>query len=289
VTQAPDPAPAWSPSPRELERRRQRRRQRTRSLLVASTAVFVVFVGLGLAVVSSPGWPRVQALFFDWDHAKASFPEIRDRFWVNVKLFLIAEPFILLLALALALARSSRAALLVPLRLVAVVYTDVFRGIPTILLILLLGFGMPALQLEGIPNSALFWAGVGLVLSYGAYVAEVFRAGIESIHPSQVASAEALGLSRAQTMRFVVVPQAVRRVVPPLLNDFVSLQKDTALVAVVGGFDAVFAARDYGNFNFNYTPYVVVAAFFVVLTVPLARLTDRLQRRYAERERAGAR
>jgi polar amino acid transport system permease protein len=289
VTQAPDPAPAWSPSPRELERRRQRRRQRTRSLLVASTAVFVVFVGLGLAVVSSPGWPRVQALFFDWDHAKASFPEIRDRFWVNVKLFLIAEPFILLLALAVALARSSRAALLVPLRLVAVVYTDVFRGIPTILLILLLGFGMPALQLEGIPNSALFWAGVGLVLSYGAYVAEVFRAGIESIHPSQVASAEALGLSRAQTMRFVVVPQAVRRVVPPLLNDFVSLQKDTALVAVVGGFDAVFAARDYGNFNFNYTPYVVVAAFFIVLTVPLARLTDRLQRRYAERERAGAR
>jgi polar amino acid transport system permease protein len=289
VTQAPDPAPAWSPSPRELERRRQRRRQRTRSLLVASTAVFVFFAGLGLAVVSSPGWPRVQALFFDWDHAKASFPEIRDRFWVNVKLFLIAEPFILVLALAVALARSSRAALLVPLRLVAVVYTDVFRGIPTILLILLLGFGMPALQLEGIPNSALFWAGVGLVLSYGAYVAEVFRSGIESIHPSQVASAEALGLSRAQTMRFVVVPQAVRRVVPPLLNDFVSLQKDTALVAVVGGFDAVFAARDYGNFNFNYTPYVVVAAFFVVLTVPLARLTDWLQRRYAERERAGAR
>ena len=131
-------------------------------------------------------------------------------------------------------------------------------------------------------------AGVALVLSYGAYVAEVFRAGIESIHPSQVASAAALGLGRGQTMRFVVVPQALRRVVPPLLNDFVSLQKDTALVAVVGGFDAVFAARDYGNFNFNYTPYVVVAAFFVVLTVPLARLTDWLQRRYAERERAGA-
>jgi polar amino acid transport system permease protein len=116
----------------------------------------------------------------------------------------------------------------------------------------------------------------------------VFRSGIESVHPSQWASAHALGLSRGQTLRHVVVPQAVRRVVPPLLNDFVSLQKDTALVAVVGGFDAVFAARDYGNFNFNYTPYVVVAAFFVVLTVPLARLTDWLQRRYAERERAGA-
>jgi len=289
VTPPQDPASTWSPSPREVERRRLRRRQRTRSLLVATTAVVVVFVGLGLVIVGSPGWPRVQALFFNWDDAKASFPEIRDRFWVNVRLFLIAEPFILVLALAVALARSSRAALLVPLRLLAVVYTDLFRGIPTILLILLLGFGMPALQLQGIPNSALFWAGVALVLSYGAYVAEVFRAGIESIHPSQVASAAALGLGRGQTMRFVVVPQALRRVVPPLLNDFVSLQKDTALVAVVGGFDAVFAARDYGNFNFNYTPYVVVAAFFVVLTVPLARLTDWLQRRYAERERAGAR
>jgi len=284
----PEPA-AWSPSPRELERRRERRRRRTRSLLVATLAVVVVFTGLGLAVVRSPGWPRVQALFFDWGHAQASYPEIRDRFWVNVRLFLLAEPVILLLALAVALARSSRAALLVPLRLIAVVYTDLFRGIPTILLILLLGFGMPALQLQGIPNSALFWAGVGLVLSYGAYVAEVFRAGIESIHPSQVASAEALGLGRGQTLRFVVLPQAVRRVVPPLLNDFVSLQKDTALVAVVGGFDAVFAARDYANFNFNYTPYVVVAAFFVLLTVPLARLTDWLQRRYAERERAGVR
>ena len=288
MTPPQDPASTWSPSPREVERRRLRRRQRTRSLLVATTAVVVVFVGLGLVIVGSPGWPRVQALFFNWDDAKASFPEIRDRFWVNVRLFLIAEPFILVLALAVALARSSRAALLVPLRLLAVVYTDLFRGIPTILLILLLGFGMPALQLQGIPNSALFWAGVALVLSYGAYVAEVFRAGIESIHPSQVASAAALGLGRGQTMRFVVVPQALRRVVPPLLNDFVSLQKDTALVAVVGGFDAVFAARDYGNFNFNYTPYVVVAAFFVVLTVPLARLTDWLQRRYAERERAGA-
>ena len=288
MTPPQEPASTWSPSPREVERRRLRRHQRTRSLLVATTAVVVVFVGLGLVIVGSPGWPRVQALFFNWDDAKASFPEIRDRFWVNVRLFLIAEPFILVLALAVALARASRAALLVPLRLLAVVYTDLFRGIPTILLILLLGFGMPALQLQGIPNSALFWAGVALVLSYGAYVAEVFRAGIESIHPSQVASAAALGLGRGQTMRFVVVPQALRRVVPPLLNDFVSLQKDTALVAVVGGFDAVFAARDYGNFNFNYTPYVVVAAFFVVLTVPLARLTDWLQRRYTERERAGA-
>jgi polar amino acid transport system permease protein len=147
---------------------------------------------------------------------------------------------------------------------------------------------MPALQLQGVPNSPLFWSGVALVVSYGAYVAEVFRAGIDSVHPSQMNSAAALGLSRAQAMRHVVVPQAVRRVVPPLLNDFVSLQKDTALVSAVGVFDAVFSATDYGNFNFNFTPLVVVAAFFVVCTVPLARLCDWLQRRWMERERAGA-
>jgi len=205
-----------------------------------------------------------------------------------VKLFLICEPLILVLALAVALARTARSPWLLPLRLVAVGYTDVFRGIPTILLVVLLAFGMPALQLQGVPNSALLWAGVALVLSYGAYVAEVFRAGIDSIHPSQVSSASALGLSRTQTMRFVVVPQAVRRVIPPLLNDFVSLQKDTALVSSVGLFDALFSARDYGNFNFNYTPLVVVAGFFVVCTVPLARLCDWLQRRWLERERAGA-
>ncbi len=175
------------------------------------------------------------------------------------------------------------------MRLLAVLYTDLFRGVPTILLVVLLAFGMPALQLQGIPTSALFWAGVALVLSYGAYVAEVFRAGIDSIHPSQLASAEALALSRQQALRFVVVPQAVRRVLPPLLNDFVSLQKDTALVAAAGILDAVFAARDYGNFNFNYTPLVVVAGFFVLMTVPLARFTDWLQRRYMERERAGFR
>ncbi|WP_134768194.1 amino acid ABC transporter permease [Nocardioides sp. 1609] len=280
---------AWIPSERELDRRDVRRRQRLFSVLVATVTTLTVFGLVGAVVLSSPGWPTVQKTFFDWHHAKESFPSVRDGFWINVKLFLICEPIILVLALAVALARSARSAWLVPVRLVAAFYTDVFRGIPTILLVVLLAFGMPALGLQGVPNSALFWAGVALVLSYGAYVAEVFRSGIDSIHPSQVASAEALALSRSQTLRFVVVPQAVRRVLPPLLNDFVSLQKDTALVAAAGIFDAVFAARDYGNYNFNYTPLVVVACFFIVMTVPLARFTDWLQRRYAERERAGAR
>jgi polar amino acid transport system permease protein len=279
----------WQPSPREVQRRDVRRRLRARRTAISAGATVLVLGALAAGLVLSPGWPTVRATFFDWEHAKASFPAIRDGFWINVKMFLIAEPLILVIGLAVALARTARSALLVPVRLLAVVYADLFRGIPTLLLVYLLVFGMPALGLQGVPNSIFFWALVALVLSYGAYVAEVFRAGIDSIHPSQLASADALGLSRGQAMRHVVVPQAVRRVVPPLLNDFVSLQKDTSLVASVALFDAVFSARDYASFNFNFTPYVVVAAFFVAMTVPLARLTDWLQRRVAERERAGAR
>lgn len=277
----------WQPSARELERREVRRQQSRRrtsiSLGVTSLVLLVVVVG----VVTSPGWPTVQENFLNGRDFRESLPEIAKAFLLNLKLFLLAEPLILVLALAVALARQARSPWLVPVRGLAVLYTDVFRGIPTILLIYLLGFGMPALQLQGLPKSLFFWGLIALVLSYGAYVAEVFRAGIESIHPSQVASAEALALTRTQTMRHVVVPQAVRRVVPPLLNDFVSLQKDTALVSAIGLFDAAFAARDYASFNFNYTSLVVVALFFIVMTVPLARFTDWLGRRYAARERAG--
>jgi polar amino acid transport system permease protein len=230
----------------------------------------------------------VRETFLDGGHARAALPDIWDAIWLNIKMFLIAEVFILVLALLIAMARASRSPWLVPVRIVAVVYTDVVRGIPTILLVYLTVFGIPSLRLQGLPNSPFLWATVALVISYSAYVAEVFRSGIESVHPSQWASAEALGLSRGQALRHVVVPQAVRRVVPPLLNDFVSLQKDTALASAAGIFEAVFAARDYANFNFNFTPYLVVAGFFVVLTVPLARVTDWLAARYRRRELAGA-
>lgn len=277
----------WQPSLRELERRRVRRGLRLRSTTISAGLVVGGFALLGVLVAGSPGWPRVRELFFSPEHARAVLPAIWEGFWLNVQLFMLCEIAVLVLGLVVALARTAKSPWLAPVRVTAVVYTDLFRGIPTILLILMLGFGMPALQLQGLPSSAFFWSGVALTLSYGAYVAEVYRAGIESIHPSQVSSAEALALTRAQTMRFVVVPQAVRRVVPPLLNDFVSLQKDTALVATVGVFDAVFAARDYEGYHFNYTPYVVVALFFIVLTVPLARFTDWLARVYARRERAG--
>jgi len=287
VSSAPD---TWRPSPRELERREIRRTLRRRSILVSTVATVLVLGGLLIGTVSSPGWASVKATFFSWDDAKAAFPSIWHAFWTyNVKLFLIGEVLILILALAVAVLRQSRSPVLLPLRIIAVIYTDLFRGIPTILLVFMLAFGMPALTLQGVTNSLFFWGLVALVLSYGAYVAEVIRAGIESVHPSQIASADALGLSRVQAMRYVVVPQGIRRVIPPLLNDFVSLQKDTALVGAAGVFDALFAARDYANYQFNFTPYVVVAGYFVVLTIPLARFTDHLQHRAMERERQGAR
>jgi polar amino acid transport system permease protein len=277
----------WAPSQHELDRRAVRRRLRTRSALIASVTTVVVFAALAVGVTGSPGWPTVHETFFNGYHARAVLPDVWDAIWLNIKMFLIAEVFILILGMLIALARVSRSPWLMPVRITAVVYTDVVRGIPTILLVFLLGFGMPSLQLQGLPISPFFWATVALIVSYSAYVAEVYRSGIESVHPSQWSSSLSLGLSRGQTLRHVVVPQAVRRVVPPLLNDFVSLQKDTALASGIGVFEAVFVARDYANFNFNYTPYVVVACFFIAMTVPLARVTDWLSARYRRREFAG--
>lgn len=280
---------AWSPSERQTERLRIRRRLDARAAVVATGTTVVVLGLLVVGLTSSPGWPRVQADFLSWSDAQASFPDIAAAFRTNIAMFLVAEPLILVVGVLVAVARGTTAPALFPLRALAVAYTDLFRGVPTLLVVFLVCFGLPALQLKGVTTS-LFWLGVlALVLCYGAYVAEVFRSGIDAVHPSQVASAQALGLSHGQSLRFVVVPQAVRRVVPPLLNDFVSLQKDTALIASVGLVEALRQAQVYSSFHFNFTPYLVAAAFFVALTIPLARVTDWLGRRYARRERAGAR
>ena len=282
-------ADGWAPSERQLERLRVRRRLDRRAMLVAGVTTVVLLVLLVVGLTSSPGWPRVRETFLSWPDAKAAFPAIAKAFLVNVGMFLVAEPLILVLGVLVATVRTTVAPALFPVRALAVLYTDLFRGVPTLLVVFLVAFGLPALRLQGV-TSSLFWLGVvALVLSYGAYVAEVFRSGIESVHPSQVASAQALGLSHGQTLRHVVVPQAVRRVVPPLLNDFVSLQKDTALVASVGLAEALRQAQIYSSYHFNFASYLVAAAFFVALTIPLARLTDWLGRRYARRERAGAR
>jgi polar amino acid transport system permease protein len=275
----------WSPSERELERQRVRRRDRVRGAVIATAMTVFAVAVLVWVVTSSPGWPRFHETFLSWKDAKAAFPAIARGFWTNVKMFLIAEPIILVIGILVAITRSTASPWLTPLRVTAVLYTDLLRGVPTLLVVFLLALGVPALRLTGLTTS-LFWLTlVALVLSYGAYVAEVVRSGIESIHPSQLASAQALALSRPQTMRYVVLPQALRRVVPPLLNDFVSLQKDTALVSAVGVSEALFAAQDYGNFNFNYTPILVAGAFFVAITIPLARFTDWLGRRAVRRER----
>ncbi len=279
--------PGWEPSARELERRAVRRARARRDILIATVALVVVLGVLVLGITTAPGWHRVQQTFFSWEVAKASFPQVIRGFGKNIVIFLIAEPLILVLGAAVAVARSTVSPALLPFRVLAVVYADVFRGIPTILLVYLAGIGLPALELRGLTTDTL-WLGTGaLVASYGAYVSEVFRAGIESIHPSQLASADTLGLTRWQSMVHVILPQATRRVAPPLLNDFISLQKDTALLSVIFVFEAMFSAQDYTNYHFNYTPLVVAAVLFICLTIPLTRFTDWMARRMMRREFAG--
>ncbi len=253
---------------------------------MASTVVLGVVAGV--AVVRSPNWPAVREAFFSGAEFRDTFPTIALRFVRNVEYFLVAEGCILVLALSLAILRSLPGPVFFPLRALAVLYVDLFRGVPTILVVYLLGFGVPGLGLEGVPVSPTFWAIVGLVLSYSAYVAEVYRAGIESVHPSQTASARALGLSRWQALRHVVLPQAIRRVVPPLVNDFVALQKDSALVAFVVVVPEAFKqAQIQSAARFNYTPILGAALLFLLVTVPTTRLVDWLLARERTRRQAG--
>jgi len=258
-----------------------------RSVTIAVVSTLVFLVAAALVVVNSPGWDEVKQFFFNADEFAASFPKIVKAFWTNVKLFCLAEVFILAAGLLLAVLRSLPGPAFFPLRALAVVYTDVFRGIPTILVIAMLGFGVPTLEIEGLPTSTFFWAVVALVLVYSAYVAEVYRAGIQSVHPSQEAAARSLGLTRRQTLRYVVVPQAVRRVVPPLLNDFIGLQKDTALVAILGTVEAFRQAQIDAAATFNYTAYTATAVVFILVTIPMARFTDWLIERDRRRQLAG--
>ena len=254
---------------------------------VALISTIVVFGGIALVIVNSSGWPRVKETFFNREEFRAAFPSVAQHFLLDVKIFLIAEVAILILALALAVVRSLPGPVSFPLRAMAIVYTDLFRGVPTIIVVYLLAFGVPALGLSGIPDSAVFWGTVGLILVYTAYVTEVYRAGIESVHPSQEAAARSLGLSRWQTMRAVIIPQAVRRVIPPLLNDFIGLQKDTALLGLVGPVEAFQRSNIYAQADFNYTPLLCAAVLFVAITIPLARFTDWLVKRDRRRFQAG--
>jgi polar amino acid transport system permease protein len=264
-------------------------RSALQSTLVALVSTVVFFGAVGWIVVHAPGWPAVQRSFLDGTVWAQSVPDIVPAFLVNVQLFCIAEVLILALALLLAVLRSLPGPVFFPLRLLATIYTDFFRAVPGVLIIYLLGFGIPGLQIQGVPNSPFFYAVVALTLVYSAYVSEVYRAGIQSVHPSQEAAARSLGLTQLQALRFVVLPQAVRRVIPPLLNDFIGLQKDTVLVSYIGVVEIFRQSQIDEAAAFNFTPYIVTALVFLVVTVPMARFVDVLIARDRRRFLAGAR
>ena len=259
------------------------RRQKRRSVLIALTSTVIV-IGLVVALIpQTPGWYKVKRSFFNGEVLSETFSGLLSAFVKDIQIFLWCAPCILIWGMTLAVCRSVRTPALFPLRLFAAAYTDIFRGIPVILTILLVGFGVPGLGLTRPWNSPYLWGSVALVLAYSSYVAEVFRAGIESVHESQRAGARSLGLSSGQTLRFVVLPQAVRRVIPPLMNDFVSLQKDVALISLIGPIEILRQAGiDKSKFA-NFTPYVGAAIIFLLLTIPETRFVDHLMTRERRR------
>jgi polar amino acid transport system permease protein len=271
---------------RRAERAAARRSQARRAQAIAAVSTVIVLGGIAALILISPGWPEVRDTFFDPEVFRESFPDIASAFWLDIRVFLIVEVAVLILGLAVALVRTIEAPALFPVRLLAVVYTDVFRGIPTILLVYLIGFGVPALELGGLPTEPVVLGGIALTLSYGAYVAEVYRAGLQSIHPGQRDAALAIGLTERQATRHVILPQAVRRVGPPLLNDFIALQKDVALIAIIGVAGEAFrVAQIQAASDFNYTPLIAAAMLYLAITIPMARLLDRWERRRAGRAR----
>jgi polar amino acid transport system permease protein len=277
----------YTPSNLRLEREAARSRAARRSIYVAAVSTIAVAVAVYLLAINTPGWERVQTSFFSAEYALKALPKVLEGLWLNLRVMIVAEFFILLIGLLVALARTTKSAVLFPLRILAAAYTDIFRGLPLLLLIFLLGLGVPALRIEGLTNSVVVWGGAALVLTYSAYVAEVFRAGIESVHSTQRMAARALGMSSSQTTRFVVLPQAIRRVIPPLLNDLVSLQKDSGLISILGAIDAIKAAAIITATSFNFTPYVTAGVVFVLLTIPMARFADHVTAKMNARQMQG--
>ncbi|MEU2629862.1 amino acid ABC transporter permease, partial [Kitasatospora sp. NPDC007106] len=274
-------------SARRLAREAHRRRRARRAGLVAAASTAIAGTALYLAVVGSPGWPRFRETFLNADYARQALPRVLDGLWTNLQLMTVCGSLILVFGLVLALLRTLRGPAFLPVRLLATAYVDFFLGLPMIICLLIMITGVPALRLTGVTTDPLLLGGAALVLTYSAYVSEVFRAGIQSVHPGQRSAARSLGLTHAQAMRYVVLPQAVRRVVPPLLNNLVSLQKDTGLVSIGGVIDAVYAAKIITAQTFNYTPYLVAALVFIVLTVPLTRFTDWVTARAEGRRHQG--
>lgn len=276
----------WRPSELEIERRKARAKRNRRNALIATISSVLVLGTSAAVIVTSPGWKALSNAFFKWAYGVEVLPKILLGFITNISLTLIATACVATFGLSIALIRTSKAPALTPFRILATGYVDIFRGIPMLLVILLVGFGIPALQLKGLTNNVLILGTTAVIITYTAYVSEVIRSGILSIHPSQRAAARSLGLNYIQTLRFVILPQAIRRVTPPLLNDLVALIKDTGLVSILGVTDAVRAAQIASSRSFNYTPYVMAAIIFLCITIPLTRLTDRTLRKSIEQQNA---
>jgi polar amino acid transport system permease protein len=276
----------YQPSALQLQREAAKRRASRRSTLIAISSTLALGIVLVVVITGAQGYEMVKNSFFNWHYAKQAMPSVFQGLLLNLRVLIIAEFFVLVLGLLIAIARTTTSPVLYPVRLVATIYTDLFRGLPLLLVLLLVGLGIPGLRISWIPNSAVVLGTVALVLTYSAYVAEVIRAGIEGVNPTQRQAARALGLTQSQTLEHVVLPQAFRNVTPPLLNDLVSLQKDSGLISVLGAVDAIRAAGIQTAQSFNFTPYLVAGALFVLLTIPLTRFTDWLTRKQDARQRA---
>jgi polar amino acid transport system permease protein len=269
-----------------IDRLAYRRSRARRSTLTALLSTVVFAAVLLFVVTSSPGWSRVQDSFFNLRIGWDSLPALLEGLWLNIRVLVVCELLVLIFGLGIAAVRTLRGPVWFPVRALAIGYVDLFRGLPLLICLYLVGFGLPGLRLQGIPTNPVLLGGLALVLIYTAYVAEVFRAGIESVHPSQLAAAKSIGLDYRRTMRLVVLPQATRRVTPALLNDFVALQKDCGLISVLGAVDAVRAAQIQAATTYNFTPYVVAGLLFIALAVPSARLADWAAGRVAARQGA---
>jgi polar amino acid transport system permease protein len=270
---------SWSPSAVQRERDAYRRQRTRRSVEIAAASTAVVITLLVVGAVSSPGWSRVRDSFFDVAVARASLPDLFYGLRLNAIVWVVSAIGMLVLGLLIATLRTLRGPVFWPVRAIATAYVDVFRSMPVIIVLYLVGFGIPGLRLQGVPTDPAVLGAIGLTLTYSAYVAEVLRAGIESVHPSQRAAARSLGLTNAQTMRYVVLPQGVRRVVPPLLNDLVSLQKDAGLISILGAFDILRQAQIWQADTFKYSPYLAAGLIFMAFTIPMTRFTDWVMQR----------
>lgn len=269
-----------------MGRRHFRAQQRRRSLAVSLLSTIVFALVMWFVVVNSPGWTAVKSSFFNVEIGKDAFPNVLRGLWLNVRVLFFAIIGVAIFGSALAIARTLRGPVFAPIRFASAAYTDVFRGIPLLLVLYLVGFGVPGLSLFGrMPPQ--FWGTIALIITYSAYVSEVLRAGIEAVHPSQRLAARSLGLSYNKSLRLVVMPQAVRKVTPALMNDLVSMQKDVGLISVLGAVDAVRAAQIQVAQSYNFTPYVVAGLLFILLSWPLIRLTDWYTERARQREQIG--